>query len=134
MKRCANCEEKKDREEFGKDSLRADGLNIYCKICTREKTAQHRANLKAMGRPLNGPPAVAGRKSNAIARVRRFGPQAQKVYEAIRAGARTHREIAMMTKLASDDVGEAIADLLLWQKAIGTKLEGEARRYFIRAA
>jgi hypothetical protein len=133
LRRCAKCGEQKDREEFGRVSERSDGLNIYCKTCVRAKVAKYRANLRAMHRPVNQP-KYAPRKANAIARIRRFGAAAQRVYEAIKGGAVTQREIARITKLSRDEVADAIAELLLWKKAIGTKLEGEARRYFIKAA
>jgi hypothetical protein len=132
LKRCGDCGKEKERADFGRDAHRADGLNIYCKLCTRAKTRAHRANLRGMGRPANVRPQA--RKPNVIARVRRYRPIPQKVYDAIRAGASSQTEIGRMTGLGLDQVGEALADLLLWQKAIRTELKGERRLYFIKAA
>ena len=56
----------------------------------------------------------------------------ERVREAIRNGARTQKEIVQETKLGKDEVGDAIASLLLWTKEIETKSDGENRYYFIR--
>jgi len=123
---------------------RPDGLNLYCKVCIREKTAEARARLREYKLAQQQAPAPAEqhpRKPNVIshaaqlAHVRRFEPPDQKVFEAIRIGARTQKEIAHLANLPIDEVGEAIAELLLWRKAIRTVAQGEGpRRYFIKAA
>lgn len=35
MKRCARCGTEKSSESFGRNACRADGLNVYCRLCTR---------------------------------------------------------------------------------------------------
>lgn len=37
MKKCSCCGLEKELSEFGKDSSRTDGLNVYCKACVRKK-------------------------------------------------------------------------------------------------
>jgi hypothetical protein len=59
-----------------------------------------------------------------------MGP-AEKVREAIRCGARTQREIAQITRLPKDEIGDALAKLLLWSREIRTEVISNARMYFI---
>src|SRR6185295_13207981 len=55
----------------------------------------------------------------------------ERVREAIRKGARTQREIAQETRLSKDEIGEAIANLLLWKREIKTQVVDNMRVYFI---
>jgi len=41
MKTCPRCGEPKALEEFGKNSSRSDGLQVYCKPCLREYRKDH---------------------------------------------------------------------------------------------
>lgn len=56
---------------------------------------------------------------------------AERVREAIRKGARTQREIAQETRLGKDEIGDAIANLLLWTREIKTQVVDNMRVYFI---
>jgi hypothetical protein len=56
----------------------------------------------------------------------------ERVREAIRRGSRTQREIVEETKLGKDEVGDALAVLILWTKEVRTKNGGPDRFYFIR--
>jgi hypothetical protein len=53
------------------------------------------------------------------------------VREAIRKGARTQKEIAQETRLGKDEIGDAIANLLLWTREIKTQIVDNNRLYFI---
>jgi hypothetical protein len=53
------------------------------------------------------------------------------VREAIRKGARTQKEIRKGAGLGDDEVGEALADLLLWTREIKTQIIDNNRHYFI---
>src|SRR5687768_18425203 len=50
---------------------------------------------------------------------------------AIRRGSRTQREIAQETKLGKDEIGDALANLLLWTHEIRTQVVDNTRLYFI---
>ena len=55
----------------------------------------------------------------------------ERVREAIKKGARTQREIAQETRLGKDEIGDAIANLLLWTREIRTQTVDNTRLYFI---
>jgi len=54
-----------------------------------------------------------------------------RVREAIRRGARTQKEIAQDTKMGKDEIGDALANLLLWTREIRTGVVDNTRLYFI---
>ena len=41
QKKCTKCQEIKSINEFHKNKLKKDGIDIYCKICTRNRVAKH---------------------------------------------------------------------------------------------
>jgi hypothetical protein len=102
LRRCPRCEESLPLSEFGICRARKDGLNLYCKPCIREKITAGRQAMRDYKR--------------ALARLLRKLCPSDRVREAIRYGARTQREIALATRLPRDEVGEAIANLLLWTR------------------
>jgi hypothetical protein len=55
----------------------------------------------------------------------------ERVREAIRKGARTQKEIRQQTQLSKDEIGDAIANLLLWTREIKTQIVDNTRLYFI---
>ena len=55
----------------------------------------------------------------------------ERVRDAIRKGSRTQREIAQETKLGKDEIGDALANLLLWTHEIRTQVVGNTRLYFL---
>lgn len=55
----------------------------------------------------------------------------ERVREAIRKNARTQKEIAQETKLGKDEIGDALANLLLWSREIRTEVVDNTRMYFI---
>ena len=62
--------------------------------------------------------------------IQRLTPQ-ERVKEAMKRGARTQKEIVKETNLNKDDVGNAIADLLLWTREIRTDVVDNERVYLI---
>ncbi|HEY6121749.1 MAG TPA: hypothetical protein VIV66_17460 [Pyrinomonadaceae bacterium] len=54
-----------------------------------------------------------------------------RVRDAIRKGARTQKEIAQDTKMGKDEIGDALANLLLWTREIRTDVVDNTRVYFI---
>ncbi|HKR12883.1 MAG TPA: hypothetical protein VJT15_12565 [Pyrinomonadaceae bacterium] len=55
----------------------------------------------------------------------------ERVRDAIRRGSRTQREIAQETKLGKDEIGDALANLLLWTHEIRTQVVDNTRMYFL---
>jgi hypothetical protein len=55
----------------------------------------------------------------------------ERVRDAIRRGSRTQREIAQETKLGKDEIGDALANLLLWTHEIRTRVVNNTRLYFL---
>ncbi|HET9525361.1 MAG TPA: hypothetical protein VFO99_04300 [Pyrinomonadaceae bacterium] len=58
----------------------------------------------------------------------------ERVRDAIRRGSRTQREIAQETKLGKDEIGDALANLLLWTHEIRTQVIDNTRVYFLNDA
>ena len=55
----------------------------------------------------------------------------ERVREAIKNGARTQKEIRKGANLSDDEVGDALANLLLWTREVRTELIDNDRMYFI---
>ena len=55
----------------------------------------------------------------------------ERVRDAIRRGAKTQKEIAQETKLGKDEIGDALANLLLWTREIRTQVQENTRLYFL---
>jgi len=142
LKHCPICAQELPIAEFGVCRARKDGRNLYCKSCIRNKVTQSRRALKeyksarkryisqqielseslTVDSGLNG--QYGGRPTSKLSPVER-------VHHAIRKGARTQREIAQDTKLGKDEIGDALANLLLWTREIRTQVIDTTRVYFI---
>ena len=145
VKNCPICTKELPISEFGICRARKDGRNLYCKSCIRQKVTQSRRALKeyksarkkyisqqveiaellsgdASGQ--GGYPAKAMSKLSPVERVR----------DAIRRGSQTQREIAQETKLGKDEIGDALANLLLWTHEIRTQVVDNTRLYFLNEA
>src|SRR5215211_289252 len=137
---CPICSKDLPISEFGICRARKDGRNLYCKSCIRQKVTQSRRALKEyksarkkyisqqvdIAELLSGDgnshyPAKAMSKLSPVERVR----------DAIRRGSRTQREIAQETKLGKDEIGDALANLLLWTHEIRTQIVDNTRLYFL---
>jgi hypothetical protein len=142
-KYCPICCQQLPLSEFGVCRARKDGRNLYCKSCIRKKVTDSRRALKeyrsARKRYVNQPPldsseAVLNDDGNASTiyprALSKLSP-IERVREAIKKGARTQKEIAQETRLGKDEIGDAIANLLLWTREIRTQTVDNTRLYFI---
>jgi hypothetical protein len=145
QKQCPICTQDLPLTEFGICRARKDGRNLYCKSCIRKKVTESRRALKeyktARKRYISQQVDVAMIYSSDGEEARATSPYGCKlasklspvdrVRDAIRRGARTQREIAQDTKMGKDEIGDALANLLLWTREIRTGLVDNARVYFI---
>ncbi|HUE83288.1 MAG TPA: hypothetical protein VMM84_14330 [Pyrinomonadaceae bacterium] len=150
-KRCPICSELLPLSEFGICRARKDGRNLYCKSCIRHKVSESRRALKEyksarkrfVGTESTDSAELAGdaqasdrvteRSNGSGSYSRAVGKltPVDRVREAIRKGARTQKEIAQETKLGKDEIGDALANLLLWSREIRTEVIDNTRIYRI---
>jgi hypothetical protein len=143
-KYCPICSQDLPLSEFGVCRARKDGRNLYCKSCIRKKVTDSRRALKeyrsARKRYVSQPPSdhawasqSGGDSPNSASYTRLLSKLSpvERVREAIRKGARTQKEIAQETRLGKDEIGDAIANLLLWTREIKTQIVDNNRAYFI---
>ena len=141
---CPICVKKLRIGEFGVCRARKDGRNLYCKGCIRKKVTDSRRALKeyrsarkryvSQPIPENSWTTQSGEDSSSSANYTRLLSKlspVERVREAIRKGARTQKEIAHETRLGKDEIGDAIANLLLWTREIKTQIVDNTRLYFI---
>jgi hypothetical protein len=143
-KHCPLCSQMLPLTQFGICRARKDGHNLYCRDCIRKKVSESRRTQKAYKsireqyathkvlEPDAQPPDEV---ENSVDRSEqrqliRMTP-AERVREAIRNGAKTQKEIAQTTKLGKDEIGDALANLLLWTHEIKTEVTDNTRMYFI---
>lgn len=142
LKHCPICNKVLPISEFGICRGRKDQRSLYCKGCIRAKRNAQRKALKEY--------KAAQKKRNArqveIDKAANYDPLADaqwpvsyqyrlspvdRVRMAIQNGARTQKEIRSETKLSKDEIGDALANLLLWSKEIRTQIVDETRMYFM---
>jgi len=145
-KHCPICSQQLPLAEFGVCRARKDGRNLYCKSCIRKKVTDSRRALKEyrsarkryVSQPLLDTADAllneSGNASTMFPRVLSKLSPIERVREAIKKGARTQKEIAQQTRLGKDEIGDAIANLLLWTREIRTQTVGNTRLYFISEA
>jgi len=141
VKDCPICSQQLPLSEFGVCRARKDGRNLYCKSCIRKKVTESRRALKEyrsarkryVSHPLSetSPPDGDSPSSASYTRLLSKLSPVERVREAIRKGARTQKEIAQETRLGKDEIGDAIANLLLWTREIKTQIVDNNRAYFI---
>jgi len=141
-KTCPICCEELRLSEFGICRARHDGRNLYCKSCIRKKvtdsrralkeyrSARKRCNTQPVSDPA-GSPLIEGDASPNYPRMLSKLSPVDRVREAIRKGARTQREIAQETRLGKDEIGDALANLLLWTREIRTEAVDNTRHYYL---
>ncbi len=143
-KQCPICTQELQLSEFGVCRARKDGRNLYCKSCIRKKVTESRRALKeyktARKRYISQQVEASGLYASEGEIVRTSGPYGRlggklspvdRVRDAIRRGARTQKEIAQDTKMGKDEIGDALANLLLWTREIRTGLVDNTRVYFM---
>jgi hypothetical protein len=140
-KHCPICSQQLPLSEFGVCRARKDGRNLYCKSCIRKKVTESRRALKeyrsARKKYVSQPQAETSAlesdspSTTIYTRLLNKLTPVERVREAIRKGARTQKEIRNEAKLGDDEVGEALANLLLWTREIRTKMVDNNRHYIL---
>lgn len=142
-KNCPICSQQLPLSEFGVCRARKDGRNLYCKSCIRKKVTDSRRALKEyrsarkryVSQPLSEHDATllsdSESPSTNYPRILSKMSPVERVREAIKKGARTQRDIAQETRLGKDEIGDALANLLLWTREIKTQVVDNMRVYFI---
>src|ERR1043166_1401068 len=141
-KHCPICSKELPISEFGICRARKDGRYLYCKSCIRQKVTQSRRALKeyktARKKYISQQVDIAELLSSDASGNGHYHAKAmsklspvERVRDAIRRGSRTQREIAQETKLGKDEIGEALATLLLWTHEIRTQVVDNTRLYFL---
>ena len=145
VKNCPICSKELPISEFGICRARKDGRNLYCKSCIRQKVTQSRRALKEyktarkkyisqqvdIAELLSSDSSASGHYHAKV--MSKLSP-VERVRDAIRRGSRTQREIAQETKLGKDEIGDALANLLLWTHEIRTQVVDNTRLYFLNEA
>jgi len=145
VKNCPICSKELPISEFGICRARKDGRNLYCKSCIRQKVTQSRRALKeyktARKKYISHQVEIAELFSSDASGNGHYHAKAmsklspvERVRDAIRRGSRTQREIAQETKLGKDEIGDALANLLLWTHEIRTQVVDNTRLYFLNDA
>jgi len=140
IKHCPICAKELPISEFGICRARKDGRNLYCKSCIRNKVTQSRRALKEYKSARKKYIAQQVEMSDLMTAdhpthyttksLSKLSP-VERVRDAIRRGARTQKEIAQETKLGKDEIGDALANLLLWTREIRTQVQDNTRLYFL---
>ncbi|MGH9967895.1 MAG: hypothetical protein ACREBG_08720 [Pyrinomonadaceae bacterium] len=144
-KDCPICSQALPLSEFGICRARKDGRNLYCKSCIRKKVTDSRQALREYRSARKRCGTLPGLETDDIsaldhdshspaqhlARMASKLSPIERVREAIKKNARTQKEIAQETKLGKDEIGDALANLLLWTREIRTEVIDNTRMYFI---
>lgn len=105
--------------DFGICRSRRDGRNPYCRQCIREKTTASRQaarDLRERYRNCDGHALTAN----------------ERVLGAIRDGSQSLQQIRKRTRMGDDEIGEALANLMLWTREVSSRVVGETRIYFVK--
>jgi hypothetical protein len=143
VKHCPICSKGLPISEFGICRARKDGRNLYCKSCIRNKVTQSRRALKeyksARKKYISQQVEMTDLMDHSTSThytaksVSKLSP-IERVRDAVRRGARTQKEIAQETKLGKDEIGDALANLLLWTREIRTEVHDNTRFYYLNDA
>ena len=135
-KNCPICTLDLPLAEFGVCRARKDGRNLYCKSCIRKKVTESRRALKEyrsarkryVSQPIGDGTELSANGADYPRTLSKLSPL-ERVRESIRKGAHTQGEIAKATGLGKDQIGDALATLLLWTREIKTKIVDNKRTY-----
>ncbi len=141
---CPICSEDLPLTEYGVCRARKDGRNLYCKSCIRKKVSESRRAFKAYksvrhqyvaekieaGAQQDTSGHSTSRRQYVVRQVSKMTPT-ERVLDTIRNGAKTQQEIRKRAKLGDDEVGDALAHLLLWTKEVKTEMVDNDRVYLI---
>jgi hypothetical protein len=143
-KDCPICSQVLPVSEFGICRARKDGRNLYCKTCIRKKVTESRRALREyksarkryvaqhlLAASESGFEDNSAASAEAVLRSASKLSPVERVREAIKKGARTQKEIAQETKLGKDEIGDALANLLLWTREIRTEVTENNRMYYV---
>jgi len=144
-KLCPICSQDLPLTEYGTCRARKDGRNLYCKSCIRKKVSESRRAFKAYksvrhqyvvqkidhGDKVDPEAKVGSSRRPYITRQISKMTPSERVREAIKNGARTQKEIAQATRLGKDEIGDALANLLLWTREIRTEVVDNNRMYYV---
>lgn len=144
-KDCPICCQTLPLSEFGICRARKDGRNLYCRSCIRKKVTDSRQALReyktarkryvsqqaSETTDLPGLGEDPNTSAQCLARATSKLSPIERVREAIKKNARTQKEIAQETKLGKDEIGDALANLLLWTREIRTEVVDNTRMYFL---
>lgn len=143
-KDCPICCQTLPLSEFGICRARKDGRNLYCRSCIRKKVTDSRQALRAYKTARKryvtqqasetndlGLSDESHTSAHCFTRVTNKLSPIERVREAIKKNARTQKEIAQETKLGKDEIGDALANLLLWTREIRTEVVDNTRMYFL---
>lgn len=137
---CPICSNELPLSEFGICRARKDGRNLYCKSCIRKKVTESRQVLreyKSARKCYVSQQTLEAQASDSAQNLSRLLSKLspiERVREAIKKGSRTQNEIRKGSKLGDDEVGDALANLLLWTHEIRTEVVDNTRMYFINEA
>src|SRR4030095_9688227 len=137
IKHCPICAKGLPISELGICRARKDGRNLYCKSCIRNKVTQSRRALKEYKSARKKYISQQIEVTEYLSTDSTYGSQpakplsklspVERVRDSIPRGARTQKEIAQDTKLGKDEIGDALANLLLWTREIRTQIIDNTR-------
>jgi len=152
FKRCPRCPEMgrepmRPRSDFGICRARKDGLNLYCKVCIREKINAHRIALRRYKTVLrarlakSAAPTTPPKKSVVAVRhdlrlqreMRRAMPTERIVFSLKTFGPQDYDTLAKTTKLSKDELGEALSEVLGRGLPVGSRNGSGPRVYFLNS-
>ncbi len=149
VKDCGQCKEGLPLRDFGACSASPDGRSHYCKACNRKRSAEQRRRAKRISEDHDGAIRRQLQERDLESKMFKARPEHfNQAWPTIRTetfvemvlgsikkrGTATQEEIVEDTKLEEDRIGEAIADLVLWKKKVGTRIDEleETRFYFVK--
>lgn len=119
QKRCPQCNDDLSIHAFGRDRARADGRNLYCKKCARDRTAAARADTreKEIKKRQNAPPPPT-REDRITALLTKPMTQEQM--------------LEALPDVTEDQLGFALTKLIIRTRKVASREYNDLRYYFLR--